>query len=214
MSTSRHAAVILMAVFAVTAAVFAHAGDGKDKKKTELASFAGGCFWCMEGPFDDVKGVISTTSGYAGGTRKNPTYDDYYVVKAGETPHTEVLQIEFDPSKVTYKELLQVYWRNIDPTSGDGQFCDRGPQYRAEIFYHDAEQKAAAEASKKEVEKKFGTVMVNITPLSTFYPAEEYHQDFYTKNPQRYQLYRTGCERDRRLEQLWGDEAGKGHSTK
>ena len=207
-----------MAIIAVTAATAAQAGYGskntKDQKKTEIATFAGGCFWCMEGPFDDVKGVVSTTSGYTGGTRKDPNYQNYYEAKSGETPHTEAIEIEFDPSKVTYAELLKVYWHNIDPTSGDGQFCDRGPQYRAEIFYHDAAQKAAADASKAEVEKKFGEVPVNITAASTFYPAEEYHQDYYTKNPERYHLYRTGCERDRRLDQFWGSAAGKGHSSK
>ena len=207
MKTPQRILYMLVAIVAVAAAGFAHA----EKKKTEIATFAGGCFWCMEKPFDDVKGVISTTSGYTGGTKKNPTYEE---VGAGKTGHCESMQIEFDPSKVSYETLLQVYWHNIDPTQSDGQFCDHGNQYRAEIFYHDAAQKAAAEASKKEVEKKFGFVAVNITPASTFYPAEEYHQDFYLKNPDRYHEYRTGCGRDRRLKELGGADAGVAHASR
>lgn len=199
------------AVVAIAMTGFAHAADKKESTRTSIATFAGGCFWCMEAPFDDVKGVISTTSGYTGGTKKNPTYHE---VGSGTTGHCETMQIEFDPSKVSYETLLQVYWHNIDPTQSDGQFCDHGNQYRAEIFYHDAAQKAAAEASKKEVEKKFGVVTVKITPASTFYPAEEYHQDFYTKDPEQYHAYRTGCGRDRRLKELWGDDAGKAHASK
>jgi peptide-methionine (S)-S-oxide reductase len=205
MKSPRRSIRLLVAVIAMATAGTAHAAD----KKTSIATFAGGCFWCMEKPFDHVKGVKSTTSGYTGGTGKDPTYDNYK-----KTGHTEALQVEFDPSKVTYAELLQVYWHNIDPTSGDGQFCDRGKQYRPEIFVHDAAQKAAAEASKRDVEKKFGTVPVNITPAGAFYPAEEYHQDYYMKDPDGYHRYRTGCGRDRRLEQLWGDQAGKAHSSK
>jgi peptide-methionine (S)-S-oxide reductase len=200
----------LVTAIAIAAVCVAQSAE-KDSKETAVATFAGGCFWCMEAPFDDVKGVKSTTSGYTGGTKKNPTYHE---VSAGKTGHAESIQIEFDPSKVSFEELLQVYWHNIDPTSGDGQFCDRGNQYRPEIFYHDAAQKAAAEASKREVEKKFGEVPVSITAASTFYPAEEYHQDFYTKDPDQYHSYRTGCGRDRRLKQLWGDEAGKAHVSK
>lgn len=204
----KHLGILFGLMVMAAAAGVAHSADKPQANKTAVATFAGGCFWCMEGPFDDVKGVKSTTSGYAGGTGKNPTYHNY-----SKTGHTEALQIEFDPSKVTYEELLQVYWHNIDPTSGDGQFCDRGNQYRPEIFYHDAAQKAAAEASRKEVEKKFGEVPVSITAASTFYPAEEYHQDFYTKDPDQYHSYRTGCGRDRRLKELWGDAAGKGHAS-
>ena len=204
---TRQALFVFVAFVAVVVAGFAQAGD----KKTAIATFAGGCFWCMEAPFDDVKGVLSTTSGYTGGTQKNPTYHE---VGAGNTGHCESMEIEFDPSKVTYETLLQVYWHNVDPTQSDGQFCDHGNQYRAEIFYHDAAQKAAAEASKKEVEKKFGAVTVNITLASTFYPAEEYHQDFYTKDPDQYHSYRSGCGRDRRLKQLWGADAGIAHASK
>jgi peptide-methionine (S)-S-oxide reductase len=205
MKTPQRIILALATVIAFGSSALAHAAN----KKTSIATFAGGCFWCMEKPFDHVKGVTSTTSGYTGGTGKDPNYDNYK--KSG---HTEALEIEFDPSQVTYEQLLQVYWHNIDPTSGNGQFCDRGPQYRAEIFYHDAAQKAAAEASRKEVEKKFGAVPVAVTAASAFYPAEEYHQDYYLKNPDRYALYREGCGRDRRLEQLWGDAAGKANGKK
>ena len=208
----RRSFLLTLAIAAgVGLAGLSHAQDKKaesgkmDKKKTALATFAGGCFWCMEAPFDDVKGVISTTSGFTGGQTKNPTYEE---VSSGKTGHCETLEIEFDPSKVTYEHLLQVYWHNIDPTQANGQFCDHGNQYRPEIFYHDEEQKRLAEASAKEVEKKFGTVTVQIEPAATFYPAEEYHQDFYIKNPERYHEYRNGCGRDRRLKELWGDEAG------
>ncbi len=181
------------------------AGYGKAEKKTAIATFAGGCFWCMEAPFDDIKGVISTTSGYTGGQKKDPTYHE---VSEGKTGHCESVQIEYDPSKVTYERLLEVYWHNIDPTTGDRQFCDWGNQYRPEIFYHDTDQKRLAEKSKKKIESKLGEVAVKITPAGTFYPAEEYHQDFYTKDPDEYHRYRSGCGRDRRLKELWGDKAG------
>lgn len=193
--------VILCVIFAAAAGVAAAA-----VAPLSVATFAGGCFWCMEGPFDDVKGVRSTTSGYTGGTEKNPTYEQ---VSGKETGHCEALRIEYDPEKVTYAQLLEVFWRNIDPTAGDHQFCDWGPQYRPEIFYHDEEQKRLAEESRKTVEKKFGTVAVKITPAGEFWPAEDYHQDFYMKNPDHYQRYRKGCGRDQRLEEIWG--AGAGH---
>jgi len=183
--------------------------DEPAAKKTALATFAGGCFWCMEAPFDDVKGVKATVSGFTGGAEKNPTYKQ---VSAGKTGHCEAVEIEYDPGKVTYAELLQVYWHNVDPTTGDRQFCDAGNQYRPEIFYHDAEQKRLAEESLLAVEEKFGQVAVKISKASAFYPAEEYHQDFYTKDPDQYHAYRTGCGRDRRLKELWGDAAG--HSSK
>ena len=199
---------IVIAVIAIAAASLVQAAG---KPKTAMATFAGGCFWCMEAPFDHLKGVRETVSGYTGGQKKNPTYHE---VGDGKTGHAEAIQVEYDPSKVTYEELLKVFWHNIDPTSGDGQFCDRGNQYRPGIFYHDAAQKAAAEASKREVEKKFGTVPVDVTEATTFYPAEEYHQDYYRKNPDDYHRYRTGCGRDRRLQKLWGDEAGSAHLSK
>ncbi len=193
--------LILIASMAAAIATVPHA----DEKKTAIATFAGGCFWCMEPPFDDIKGVKSTTSGYTGGPEKNPTYKQ---VSSGKTGHAESLQIEYDPAQVSYERLLDVYWHNVDPTVADRQFCDWGKQYRPEIFYHDEEQKRLAEASKKEVEKKFGEVAVKITPATTFYPAEEYHQDYYSKSPDDYYSYRKGCGRDKRLKELWGDSAG------
>lgn len=173
------------------------------------ATFAGGCFWCMEPPYDKLDGVVSTTSGYAGGPEKNPTYEQ---VSSGTTGHAEVVQVVYDPNKVSYEKLLQVFWHNVDPLTPNAQFCDHGPQYRTAIFFHDAEQKRLAEASKRALEaggKLPGPIVTQIAPLDdTFYPAEEYHQDYYVKNPLRYKLYRGNCGRDRRLEQLWGDQAG------
>jgi peptide-methionine (S)-S-oxide reductase len=174
------------------------------------ATFAGGCFWCMEAPFDKIDGVISTTSGYIGGTKKDPTYKE---VSAGITGHTEAVEIAYDPKKVTYEKLLYVFWRNIDPTAVNRQFCDGGTQYRSGIFTHDAAQKAAAEASKAALDKNKpfkGNIVTEITPATTFYPAEDYHQDYYQKNPVRYAYYRNGCGRDQRLKELWGTEAGGG----
>jgi peptide-methionine (S)-S-oxide reductase len=173
-------------------------------EQTARATFAGGCFWCMEAPFDEVPGVISTTSGYAGGSVKNPSYEQ---VSSGVTGHAEAIQVVYDPGKVTYEQLLEVFWRNVDPLDGGGQFCDRGSQYRTGIFYEGTEQKAAAEASKQRLEESGllpGKVVTQITPLDAFYPAEEYHQNFYKKNFLRYHSYRTGCGRDRRLKELWG----------
>ena len=170
---------------------------------TATATFAGGCFWCMEPPFDKLDGVISTTSGYSGGTLKDPGYKQ---VSRGGTGHAEVLQVVYDPDKVSYAELLDVFWHNIDPTRIDGQFCDHGNQYRSEIFYHDAEQKQLAEKSKAalvELKPFEKPVLTEITQASVFYPAEDYHQDYYKKNPVRYKFYRYGCGRDTRLKELW-----------
>jgi peptide-methionine (S)-S-oxide reductase len=171
---------------------------------TAKAIFAGGCFWCMEHPFDVLPGVVSTTSGYIGGQKKNPTYEE---VSSGRTGHTEAVQVVYDPKKVTYEKLLDVFWHNIDPTVKDQQFCDHGSQYRSGIFYTDDEQKRLAEASKAALDrnKPFSAAIVTeITRASEFYPAEDYHQDFYLKNPLRYKYYRSGCGRDARLKQLWG----------
>lgn len=171
------------------------------------ATFAGGCFWCMEPPFDKLPGVVSTTSGYTGGKKVNPTYQE---VSGGGTGHTEAVQVVYDPKKVSYEKLLEVFWRNVDPTDAGGQFCDRGSQYRTGIFVHDEEQKRLAEASKAALAKNkpFKQPLVTeIVPAATFYPAEDYHQDYYTKNPLRYKFYRSGCGRDARLAELWGKAA-------
>ena len=176
--------------------------------KTETAIFAGGCFWCMEPPFDELDGVISTTSGYTGGTRNNPTYEQ---VSSGATGHTEAVKVVYDPAKVDYEKLLDVFWHNIDPVSIDGQFCDRGNQYRSGIFFSNDSQKQLAEASKKKWQEsgKFSQpITTEITAASTYYPAEGYHQDYYVKNPARYKFYRYNCGRDNRLETLWGKSAG------
>lgn len=179
---------------------------GRQLAHPAKATFAGGCFWCMEPPFDKLDGVVSTTSGYTGGAKKNPTYEE---VSSGGTGHTESVQIVYDPSKVSYARLLEVYWHNVDPTVANRQFCDAGEQYRTAIFYHDAEQKRLAEETRTEVQKKLGkTVQTEIAAASTFYPAEDYHQDYYEKNPIRYKFYRNGCGRDARLKEIWGEAAG------
>ncbi len=173
---------------------------------SETAIFAGGCFWCVESDFDKVEGVISTTSGYIGGHVENPTYRQ---VSGGGTGHTEAVAIEFDPQKVSYETLLGVFWRNIDPTVKDQQFCDHGSQYRSGIFYLDETQKQLAEKSVAELEKTKpfkAPIVTEITRAGTFYPAEAYHQDYYQKNPVRYKYYRWGCGRDQRLETLWGKQ--------
>jgi len=171
---------------------------------TAKATFAGGCFWCMEEAFDPVPGVLATISGYMGGKTKNPTYEQ---VSTGRTGHAEVIQIEYDPKRVSYEKLLEVFWRNIDPTQRDGQFCDFGSQYRSGIFYHDVEQKRLAEASRSALLKSRpfkGEIVTEITQAAEFYPAEDYHQDYYRKNPVRYKYYKTGCGRAARLKELWG----------
>jgi len=175
----------------------------------QIATFAGGCFWCMEHPFDELPGVVSVTSGYTGGHQKNPTYQE---VSAGGTGHAESVQVLYDPAKISYGKLLDRYWHNIDPTTKDRQFCDAGNQYRSAIFYHNEEQHRLALQSKKALEqnKPFkGSVLTEIVPAGEFYPAEEYHQHYYKKNPIRYKYYRTSCGRDKRLKELWGDKAGK-----
>lgn len=179
---------------------------------TATAIFAGGCFWCMEPPFDALPGVISTTSGYTSGHTVDPTYKE---VSAGKTGHTEAVKIVYDPAKVSYGKLLQVFWRNHDPLTANAQFCDRGSQYRAGIYYGSEQEKAQAEASKAELEKsgRFKSrITTEIVAQTTFYPAEDYHQDYYLKNPIRYKIYRGGCGRDSRLRELWGAEAGGGQS--
>jgi peptide-methionine (S)-S-oxide reductase len=190
----------------VVASLLALALAAADAQERAKATFAGGCFWCMEPPFDKLDGVVSTTSGYTGGHKANPTYAE---VSAGTTGHAEAVEIVYDPRKVTYARLLEVFWRNVDPTTPDRQFCDVGSQYRAAIFFHDESQRRLAEESKQAVAQRLQQpVVTQVVPAATFYVAEEYHQDFYKKNPIRYKVYRTGCGRDRRLEQLWGKAAG------
>ncbi len=176
-----------------------------EPQTTEKAIFAGGCFWCMEPPYDKLDGVISTTSGYTGGHKKNPTYRE---VSSGTTGHTEAIEVVYDPQKVSYTKLLEVFWRNIDPTTKNRQFCDHGSQYRSGIFYLNEEQKRLAEESEATINrtKPFKEpVVTEITAARTFYPAEDYHQDYYRKNPIRYKYYRYNCGRDQRLKELWGD---------
>lgn len=171
-------------------------------EKYEKATFAGGCFWCMEAPFDVLDGVLSTTSGYIGGNTEDPTYEE---ISTGQTGHTEAVEIVYDPSKVTYPELLKVFWENIDPTTVNRQFADVGTQYRTGIFYHSEEQKKFAEASKAELEKskKYeGSIVTEITPASSFYKAEEYHQDYYQKNPYHYNRYKYGSGRADYIEKM------------
>lgn len=172
-----------------------------------VATFAGGCFWCMEGPYDSLPGVKETIVGYTGGHTSNPTYEQ---VSSGATGHAESVEVIYDPKRVSYEKLLEVFWVNIDPTTKDRQFCDAGTQYRSAIFYHDAAQRKAAEASRAALEKSKPfkePIVTAIVQAGPFFRAEEYHQDFYRKNPVRYRLYRSGCGRDARLHELWGDRA-------
>ncbi len=198
-------AALWLAAIAWHTSASAQAPASPNTSPLKTAVFAGGCFWCMEKPFDQLPGVVRTVSGYSGGRVANPTYES---VSAGGTGHAEVVQITYDPTKVSYAKLLDVFWRNVDPFDGSGQFCDRGSQYRPAIFVADAEERRAAEASKQLLEKRFGKALaVGLEPASKFYAAEDYHQDYYQKNPLRYRYYRSGCGRDRRLDAVWGAEA-------
>jgi len=186
---------------------------GKEPKMTDAklvqATFAGGCFWCMEGPFEAEAGVAKVISGYTGGSKENPSYKE---VSAGVTGHTEAIQVSYDPAKVTYERLLEIFWRQIDPTDAEGQFVDRGSQYRSGIFYHNDEQKNLAEASKVALAKsgRFDKpIVTEISPLTRFYRAEDYHQDYYKDNPIRYKLYRFNSGRDKYLDQVWPDGPAK-----
>lgn len=197
--------VFLAAVLGVFSSGSAAGDQATGGRRLETATFAGGCFWCMEEALDKVDGVISTTSGYTGGHAVNPTYKE---VSAGGTGHTESVEIVYDPGKVTYATLLETFWRNIDPTTPNRQFCDQGTQYRSAIFYHGENQKRLAEESKKKLEqsKPFKeSIVTEIVPASAFYPAEEYHQNFYQKNPIRYKFYKYSCGRAQRLQELWGN---------
>jgi len=178
-----------------------------DRPQRAKATFAGGCFWCMEPPYDDLEGVHSTTSGYAGGHVEDPSYEE---VSSGGTGHREAMQVVYDPSVVSYTKLLEVFWHNVDPTDDGGQFCDRGFQYTTAIFYHNDEQKRLAEDSKRRLQES-GVLDEVVTPverLNAFYPAEDYHQDYYREHSLRYKFYRWNCGRDERLQELWGDAAG------
>jgi peptide-methionine (S)-S-oxide reductase len=183
------------------------AGAAQGAERGE-AIFSGGCFWCEEATFEGVPGVLSVVSGYTGGSKKSPSYEE---VSSGGTGHAESVKVTFDPAKITYAKLLEIFWHNVDPISANGQFCDRGTQYRSAIFYLDDAQKRAAEESKHQLEisKRFGQpIVTEITRATEFYPAEEYHQDYHVKNAAHYQAYRMGCGRDRRLKELWGQSAG------
>jgi len=207
MSGRIHAALCWLVALGLGAAASWAVAQASAPAATAKATFAGGCFWCVEADFDKVPGVLSTTSGYTGGTVANPSYEQ---VSSHATGHAEAVQIVFDPSKVSYEQLLEHYWRTIDPTTKDAQFCDHGSPYRTAIFATDAAQLKAARASLEALQKSKPfkqPIVTEIVPAGAFYPAEEYHQDYYKKNPLRYQYYRTSCGRDARLKQLWGDKA-------
>lgn len=188
-----------LALLALALVLFATAATAQQKA---VATFAGGCFWCEESAYEGVKGVVSVTSGYTGGVAKNPTYEE---VSSGSTGHRESVEVVYDPRVVSYQQLLDIFWHNVDPFDNSGQFCDHGSQYRGAIFVHDAQQRAAAEASKAAVVKRFGKpVVTDILPAAQFWPAEDYHQDYYKKNPVRYRIYRFNCGRDERLKEIWG----------
>lgn len=198
-------AAILRLPITAAALALALAGGALAQDKTATAIFAGGCFWCLESDFDKVPGVVATTSGYSGGTNDNPTYEQ---VSAGTTGHKETLKVTYDPAKVGYARLLEVFWHNVDPFDARGQFCDKGSQYTAAIFVANEEERKLAEHSKGKVSAGLGKpVVTEILPEKTFYPAEDYHQDYYKKNPARYKFYRWNCGRDKRLEEVWGEAA-------
>jgi len=186
--------------------------NGYAYEKLEKATFAGGCFWCMEPPFEKLSGIKEVVAGYTGGSGEGPTYEDY-----GKKGHIEAVQIAFDPSKITYRKLLNTYWSQIDPIDAGGQFCDRGHEYTSAIFYHNGEQRRLAEQSKEELEKtgKFKKpIATNIIKAGTFYPAEDYHQDYHKKNPVKYKFYRFNCGRDKRLKEVWGNIIGHKEKAK
>lgn len=193
--------VVLASYLLVSGSVLA---EENTAEKTAVAIFAGGCFWCMEPPFDALPGVISTISGYTGGHIENPTYKE---VSNGKTGHLEAVEVTYDPAKVSYGKLLEVFWHNVDPFDGDGQFCDKGDPYKAVIFYRDEEEKQLAEASKIAVKAKLPDepIVTSIKPAGKFFPAEGYHQDYYLKNSKKYKFYRFTCGRDQRLSQVWGE---------
>lgn len=191
--------VVLLLMMAIPAV---SAQEKKPAAPLAKATFAGGCFWCMQPPFDGVNGVVSTTVGYTGGRKANPTYRE---VSAGGTGHAESVEVLFDPARIGYDRLLAIFWQNVDPLAKDRQFCDAGDQYRTAIFYHDESQRRLAQQSKERLEKERGwRIATEIVPAGQFYPAEEYHQQYARKNPIRYKFYRSNCGRDERLRELWG----------
>jgi len=206
--------MLLIAILVMGGMGMALAGDGGKgtdalPKNREKATFAGGCFWCMEPPFEKLAGVDAVVSGYTGGQTVNPTYEE---VSSGRTGHAEAVEVLYDPAQITYTELLDVFWRNIDPTTRDRQFVDTGSQYRTAIFYHNDEQKRLAEDSKKKLDAlgRFGKpIVTEIVPAGKFYAAEEYHQDYYKKSSTRYKFYRFNSGRDQYLERIWGKEKDK-----
>ena len=206
----RHIALLFITIFMLTLSALSHAKMDPSTTTTtnptdyKTAIFAGGCFWCMEKPFEKHDGVIEAVSGYTGGHVDNPTYEQ---VSKGGTGHYEAVKITYDPAKISYKDLLEIFWKNIDPFNPNGQFCDIGKQYRAAIFYRTEEERLQAEISKREVEEKFAQpVDTQILRASMFYDAEDYHQDYYKKNPIRYTFYRSRCGRDDRLEEVWDNK--------
>ena len=204
---SRFVSLVAASMLAVLAphAAIAAAGD-----ELAVATFAGGCFWCVESDFDAVPGVVETISGYTGGTVDNPTYKQ---VSKGGTGHREAVQIRYNPEQVSYERLLHIFWRSVDPTDGGGQFCDRGESYQTAIFVGNEEERRLAESSKEALEQSMvldEPVVTPIEPAGEFYPAEGYHQDYYTKNPVRYRFYRFSCGRDSRVQQVWGRQAHEG----
>ena len=194
----------------ILAASTAHSVPAESDDELATATFAGGCFWCVESDFDTVPGVVETISGYTGGTTAGPTYKQ---VSEGGTGHREAVQIRYDPKQVSYERLLEIFWRSVDPTDGGGQFCDRGESYQTAIFAGNKEERRLAEASKEALEQSMvldAPVVTPIEPTGEFWPAEAYHQDYYTKNPVRYRFYRFSCGRDSRVQQVWGRQAHEG----
>jgi peptide-methionine (S)-S-oxide reductase len=199
-------AVAALALLASSASLGEPAASPAEPPGSAAAVFAGGCFWCMEPPFDALPGVLSTTSGFTGGTVADPSYEQ---VTAGGTGHVEAVRVVYDPQRIDYAKLLEVYWRNVDPLDDGGQFCDRGESYRSAIFAAGPEQRRLAEASQRAVTERLGApVATQVRDAAPFYPAEAYHQDYYRKNPVRYRFYRGRCGRDARLRELWGEGAG------
>jgi len=201
---------VLLGGFATSAQTTGTAPDKQAPNRTETAVFAGGCFWCVEKDFDHVPGVVRTTSGYTGGTTANPTYKD---VTQGDSGHYEAVEIKFDPEQVHFEELVEIFWRSVDPTDAGGQFCDRGDSYRTAIFAQTPQQRRIAESSKAKLDAMKRLDSAIVTPIiaaAPFYAAETYHQDYYKKNPGRYTFYRFTCGRDRRVKALWGDQAHRG----